>query len=314
MKTTVRGYKKGRGPKSDFGKKIYEAAKRRAWRVGKFVPPGTEEETKLYKIILRGIQDISGLDREVKTSHQKDEWVAKHASLCAIKLNHVRTYANSEMQKCCKTYYEKHKNLPTPEMMEAFVDRDLDLSVPANMEFAKWYWNDFLVAAVANRYDWCPEHKLYGLISKQCPQDRPGKLCITPITEAYACGAFTNYRPFWIKKFEYNVQEQYKDWTVKNVVKKFPRGYVEDTEVTFDADNKTIWLHDCCTSPRWTKANSGASSTGGWSDNGLDYIEDMQASNAKARKERQSEVEAFEQKISQGQKDCCLQFGCTAEA
>ena len=170
------------------------------WKIKKFVTSPQALEAFAYKILDRcNIPELMGEDEA--TQALRKVWVDTNKHLVLKALNEQRNYAQGRIKDACEKYMEMESNeenkMPSLEVLEKIIKREIDPDNDEEWEAFGWYWTDLLPKAVGNGSDWCPDLCNYLTISAGAPPDSPNEPYVTPSTEAFAYIAISNNIVRW---------------------------------------------------------------------------------------------------------------------
>ena len=259
----------------------------------------------MCEVILEELQ-AKKLEPATKTAPEVKNWIEKHESFLCKMLNKQRSYGVSQTKDSAESWWHSHeKTLPTVDQIKACRDRTLDLSVEENMAIAVFYV-DSLCASICGHKHTFPEHARIQLpISKASPSNMtsdkeavrdPEDIYLTVELEALVSLAYDNFRDAWLEIFP--VKQLYpKPWKMTPSVKVHEMNQ-KGMDYTPVESLKRVYLHHDKFKGKWTEADKGAKSEGGWTDVGRnEYIKNVEA----LREARKSaHCDAWEEAVLKG--------------
>ena len=218
---------------------------------------------------------------EGDSSPEEDQkWIIEKARDCNKGVNATRAYSHGEIKKKMHNYWlYNNKTLPTLEDFKACLKRTIDYEDEAQKDIWKFWVDQILDAACANKFDWNPAVRYYQTISKA--NDGEGNtqfnMLMNPSTEAWAMVCIENYYENWKKQFEWKANNPNAKL---NTGKKEAKGKKDETtdevEVPFPTN-------------KWTDSCGGQIHYCGWHINGLKAYNTYKAMNKTARNTAKSE-------------------------
>ena len=252
-----------------FYQEIKGKIQKKLWRVCKFVTCADDRmkvARKVYQL----------LNFQNAPDNHEEEWLESRLSDVNKAVNDVRSYSVGEIKKKLQDYwtYNNH-TLPPLDDLKACLNRTIDISLPGKLDIMKFWVDEILDAACANKFDWCPHHRHYMTITDAANQPSKFNNYMNPSTEAWAMVCIENYYDNWSGHFE---------WKHKNPKKKIvtskKKRILEEGEAPFP-------------DPKWTDSHGGQTVYCGWHPDGLKKYNEYKETNTTARQGARSyELEA----------------------
>ena len=242
---------------------------KKLWRVCKFVTCADDRmkvAQKVYQL----------LNFQNAPDNHEEEWLESRLSDVNKAVNDVRSYSVGEIKKKLQDYwtYNNH-TLPPLDDLKACLNRTIDISLPGKLDIMKFWVDEILDAACANKFDWCPHHRHYMTITDAANQPSKFNNYMNPSTEAWAMVCIENYYDNWSGHFEWKHK-----YPKKKIVTSKKKRILEEGEAPFP-------------DPKWTDSHGGQTVYCGWHPDGLKKYNEYKETNTTARQGARSyELEA----------------------
>ena len=242
---------------------------KKLWRVCKFVTCADDRmkvAQKVYQL----------LNFQNAPDNHEEEWLESRLSDVNKAVNDVRSYSVGEIKKKLQDYwtYNNH-TLPPLDDLKACMNRTIDIKLPGKLDIMKFWVDEILDAACANKFDWCPHHRHYMTITDAANQPSKFNNYMNPSTEAWAMVCIENYYDNWLGHFEWKHK-----YPKKKIVTSKKKRILEEGEAPFP-------------DPKWTDSHGGQTVYCGWHPDGLKKYNEYKETNTTARQGTRSyELEA----------------------
>lgn len=277
--------KKGRDTENDeLRSRIKEIIAQKFWRAIKFVPPGDDQETKLFNMVRVAMIKEGTISPPYRASKRQEEawekgWLEENGAIIASEFNSHRNYVQSVMKGAARKYWEdNNETLPSVDKILACARRTIDVNDPEDVRIFTWYWDCLLPQVTGNNRDWQPGIRHYATISEAAPQDTPAKLYMTASHEAFAATHYNSYRDSWLEQWQLK-----KANPGKSIIPAKIRPPGVDDSVEFLVGATSIRCYAAKYKAKWTSSDTGAERTGGWSKEGKKAYQDLLVEVKKAR-------------------------------
>ncbi len=242
---------------------IKDVVQNKLWRACKFVC-GAVNRNKVSGKVFELLQ--------LQGTYEPTNWVETYGKEVNKAVNDVRGYAVGEIKKKLHDYWQEHgKKVPTIQEFANCLYRTIDPENAEQLDIFKFWWDQILDGACANKFDWCPDHRHFLTISAAGPNPGQGRtnslldMYMNPSTEAFALLVLENYRELWVKQFE---------WKDKNPRKKLPPLKKKENRLAGDPEFPAT---------KWTDPHGGQQVYCGWSPAGLKQYDDYKKANKVSR-------------------------------
>jgi len=254
---------KTKKPRDYIFEQIKALVQCKLWRVCKFIT-SDEDRAKVTEKIC-SLCDFEGDSNPA----QEAKWCKIHEKRSNRAVNDIRAYSQCEIKKKLFTYWTyNEKTLPSLDDFKACLNRTINYEDEAQKKIWKFWVDQILDAACANKFDWAPAVRYFNKISTASDGEGESQfnMLMNPSTEAWAMVCIENYYDSWQKQFE---------WKVKN----------PQTNIPTSKKNRILKAgEEHFPDNKWTDSHGGQQIYCGWSVEGLVQYNTYKADNITARK------------------------------
>jgi hypothetical protein len=265
---------------------IKECVKKHLWPLVKIITSKTTEyKAAIMCLRYLDLEEFEGDDEESEAL--REQWITAYAHIVTSEINTHRSYVQNRVKKACDKWMATHDGvMPSKDILEKCVKREIDPDNVYELETMMWWWDDCLVYAAGNLDDWHADKRHYMPISRAAPPDTPQKFYIMPSTEGIAMAFIENNRSKW--KALYDAKQQFPHTTKFIVTSKVRVDENGNETQEFTHNHKGKKGHTLCNGAKymtkWTDSAAGQQEFNGWSKEGRDYYVKMFRANQEARK------------------------------
>ena len=259
-------------------KSIYDVFRHIGWNHFKFFVNEEDRQDGLTFILDRGDWALS--ENSPETAKHRVEFIANYQAAMGYICNYSRSYVMTQVTKEIDKYMDEHDNkLPKSALPYSVLQRNIDLSVEENKQFAVWWCDKILPKVTCGTFNYAPEKRYYSTIS-ECKiryndviyEEMPSS------TEAFAVLLYENTRSRWLnkRKLYKELPPNKKKISIKERRKPDEKPAAADTQVYYVTDHPKLGT-------KWSLPSSGQNKSGGWSQVGLEKFADLRLVNEQAR-------------------------------
>ena len=153
---------KTKKPRDYIFEQIKALVQCKLWRVCKFLITSDEDRAKVTEKIC-SLCDFEGDSNPA----QEAKWCKINEKRSNRAVNDIRAYSQCEIKKKLATYWTYNKKtLPSLHDFKACLNRTINYEDKAQKNIWKFWVDQILDAACANKFDWNPAVRYYQTISK----------------------------------------------------------------------------------------------------------------------------------------------------
>jgi len=191
---------KTKKPRDYIFEQIKALVQCKLWRVCKFVTSDEDRAKVTAKIC--SLCDFEGDSNPA----QEAKWCKLNEKKTNRAVNDIRAYSQCEIKKKLATYWTYNKKtLPSLDDFKACLKRTINYEDKAQKNIWKFWADQILDAACANKFDWNPAVRYFNKISTASDGEGESQfnMLMNPSTEAWAMICIENYYDSWQKQFEW---------------------------------------------------------------------------------------------------------------
>lgn len=248
---------------------IMEAIKsHNIWGKVKFVGPKHAE--KFIDMVFKEV----GLGSHDKA--RETLWKEAYGDFVIEGLNKHRQYVQGLLRVPVLNFAEAHNgDIPTMEIMEKCLSRDIDVNNPVEMALFQWYWDKYLPEEAGNGHIFKESQRHYATISEAAPLSDPNAKYMPSVGEALAVLMYENNRERWLHYIK--LKKEYG-----HDMKVTPAIYLPDKpktdqyrgkpgEVIIRGDRMYVYEFK----GKFTVSDGGQAKYGGWTNEGLKRFQEL---------------------------------------